>query len=418
MYAANDAMSAIWMNVQLIMNLSSVYQRHAKPKVNTAVHAWAAKALRASLAAEIVLDNVLELVLRTITMQLGECSGSIWLYNDSHNTFTCHMTCDIEGMKGPLTSHLDGLLKTNNQYHFLELVQTLQTDRVIIHNEQNFTEKSFYEPYKEWLADQNIKTLLYFPLFGRDTFFGTIVVWHTWQGPLQPEELALARLLAHQATLAFQLTYMSEQNRHMAKREERNRIACEIHDTLAQGFVGILRQLEVVEMAMSADVEKSQQSIKTAKELAQTSLTEARQSIRALRPHSLQEGNLQTALLCMAKRLYAENSIWCEFVSINLPESLPTDVERELLWIAQEAIRNAIQHAEAAKILVSLIGDDSHIVLTIRDNGCGVNGTENNKTTGGFGLKAIQARTASIHGQLRLHSTPGGGTELVVRVPV
>ena len=126
---------------------------------------------------------------------------------------------------------------------------------------------------------------------------GFIGIRFTLKRGFRQEEIELTRALAHQATLAMQLTRLSAQSRQSAVTAERNRMARDIHDTLAQGFTGVIVQLEAVEEAMSQNqAEKVFSHLNRAGDLARESLREARRSVQALRPQALEEKPLSEAL--------------------------------------------------------------------------------------------------------------------------
>lgn len=152
--------------------------------------------------------------------------------------------------------------------------------------------------------------------------------------------------------------------------DERNRMAREIHDTLAQAFTGIL--LHVGAVAEEIPEESTVQAhLETVDELARTGLSEARRSVAALRPKLLEEGNLFNALkqLTTQMKLSTGTNITCE--TIGAIHSLPLDVENHLLRIGQEALTNAVKYAHASQIHVELVCEETQCVLRIKDNGQG-----------------------------------------------
>ncbi|MBW4639225.1 MAG: AAA family ATPase [Gloeocapsa sp. UFS-A4-WI-NPMV-4B04] len=197
--------------------------------------------------------------------------------------------------------------------------------------------------------------------------------------------------------------------------EERNRIAREIHDTLAQAFTGILVHMGATSRIVTTNPEAIQTHINTVRDLARSGLTEARRSVAALRPQSLEEGNLWTALerLVVSMQSSTETSSICEI--IGTPYVLPAETENNLLRIAQEAFTNAVRYANAAEIRIELVYELRQCFLQIRDNGQGfeVNPTILNR---GFGLLGITERAKRIGAQLSIESRLGQGTEVIVSV--
>ncbi|MBW4421156.1 MAG: AAA family ATPase [Myxacorys californica WJT36-NPBG1] len=197
--------------------------------------------------------------------------------------------------------------------------------------------------------------------------------------------------------------------------EERNRIAREIHDTLAQAFTGILIHMGATSRLMATNPDAIQTHINTVRDLARSGLTEARRSVAALRPQSLEDGNLWTALerFVASMQSSTETSLVCEI--IGTPYVLVPETENNLLRIAQEAFTNAFRYADANEIRIELVYEPTQCYLYIRDNGRGfeVNHTLLNQ---GFGLLGITERAERIGAQLSIESQLGQGTEVSVFV--
>ncbi|MEH2379465.1 MAG: AAA family ATPase [Nostoc sp.] len=197
--------------------------------------------------------------------------------------------------------------------------------------------------------------------------------------------------------------------------EERNRMAREIHDTLAQAFTGILVHMGTVSRLVATNPQAIQTHINTVRDLARSGLTEARRSVAALRPQSLEDGNLWTALQRFVANMQSstETSLICDI--IGRPYTLPPETENNLLRIAQEAFTNSIRYANAKEIRIELVYEPMQFFLRIRDNG---QGFEANHTTlnRGFGLLGITERAERIGAQLSIESRLGQGTETLVSV--
>jgi len=198
--------------------------------------------------------------------------------------------------------------------------------------------------------------------------------------------------------------------------EERNRMAREIHDTLAQAFTGILAQVGAANQVLTDDVEATGAHLDLIKELARTGLTEARRSVVALRPQLLEEGNLQSALHRLVAQFRATATDTTLYYEIEgAVYALPTEVESNLLRIGQEALTNATRHANADEIRVELIYKSDQFLLRVQDNGQGF-GVGNIPASEGFGLLGMSERAERIDAQLTIRSQPGQGTEMIVTV--
>ncbi|MDZ8025353.1 MAG: AAA family ATPase [Nostoc sp. DedQUE11] len=197
--------------------------------------------------------------------------------------------------------------------------------------------------------------------------------------------------------------------------EERNRMAREIHDTLAQAFTGILVHMGTVSRLVTTNPQAIQTHINTVRDLARTGLTEARRSVAALRPQSLEDGNLWTALQRFVATMQSstETSLICDI--IGTPYTLPSETENNLLRIAQEAFTNSIRYANAKEIRIELIYEPTQFFLRIRDNGQGFEASHTTLNRG-FGLLGITERAERIGAQLSIESRLGQGTETIVSV--
>jgi PAS domain S-box-containing protein len=198
--------------------------------------------------------------------------------------------------------------------------------------------------------------------------------------------------------------------------EERNRMAREIHDTLAQAFTGILAQVGAANQVLTDDLEATQAHLDLIKELARTGLTEARRSVVALRPQLLEEGSLQSALhrlVAQTRATATDTTLYDEIKGAVY--ALPTEVENNLLRIGQEALTNAIRHANADEIRVELVYDRDRVCLRVQDNGQGF-GVGSIPSSEGFGLLGMSERVERIGAQLTIRSQPGQGTEIIVTV--
>ncbi|MEH1868935.1 MAG: AAA family ATPase [Nostoc sp.] len=200
--------------------------------------------------------------------------------------------------------------------------------------------------------------------------------------------------------------------------EERNRMAREIHDTLAQAFTGILAQVGAANQVLTDDLEATQAHLDLIKELARTGLVEARRSVIALRPQLLEEGSLQSALHRLVAQIRAAANDTTLYYEIEgTVYSLPAEVENNLLRIGQEALTNAIKHANAEEIRVELVYDHDRFFLRVKDNGRGF-GVGSIPSSDGFGLLGMSERAERIGAQLTIKSQPGQGTEIIVLVRV
>jgi signal transduction histidine kinase len=198
------------------------------------------------------------------------------------------------------------------------------------------------------------------------------------------------------------------QAREAGMLDERARMAREIHDTIAQGLIGIVTQIEAAE-----DSPEPRRHLDAATQLARESLNEARRSVQALRPQPLEEARLPEALATVAEGWATLNGVAAAVSTTGDPRPLPVDVEATLLRTAQEALANVAKHASASRVGLTLSYMDDQVTLDVRDDGVGGAAAR----PGGFGLTSMSQRIAGLHGALAIESEPGSGTAICASVP-
>lgn len=201
--------------------------------------------------------------------------------------------------------------------------------------------------------------------------------------------------------------------------EERCRLAREIHDTLAQAFVGIILHLEAVPETFGAFEHLGSdlaERVARAKQLAKSGLEESRRMLLALRPKSLEDASLVGALKILARRCAEEWHIVCKFRLIGQEADLSPDVQDELYRIAQEALCNVRKHSRATSVSILLSRESDFAALTIKDNGQGFEAKRPNSSQEGLGLSSMRERALRVGGSLEISNAPRGGTQVKVRV--
>lgn len=265
-----------------------------------------------------------------------------------------------------------------------------------------------------------------FVLHGQETTPGTFI------GPLLGAAVAVATVLGYEA-----LFRESERRRELieelvATREElavaertagtlaeRERLAREIHDTLAQGLSSIQLLLRAAERSLPAEGTATAH-VRQAREAAQDNLAEARRFVRALSPPDLEHGSLAAALERLRGRTGSPGLI-VQFAVSGTPVELPTPYEVALLRTAQSALANAVQHAGADRVEMTLSFMDTSVSLDVVDDGRGFEpGAVSAPASGdgGFGLPAMRSRARSLGGTLSVESAPGQGTAVAVTLPL
>ena len=208
------------------------------------------------------------------------------------------------------------------------------------------------------------------------------------------------------------------QERLHVRMEERVRIARELHDTLLQGFQGLILRFEAVKKAIPVE-SPSRLMMENVLDRADSVLLEGRERVRDLRQDEVRDSELSERLAAYGEEFRRDSSIHFSLSVIGHPQSLDPIVGNEIYCIGQEALANAFRHSRAAKIEVEIIYDHNHIKLRVRDDGVGMNDqTLTRGKDGHWGLIGMRERSEKIGGQLKVWSQAGAGTEVELTISV
>lgn len=212
---------------------------------------------------------------------------------------------------------------------------------------------------------------------------------------------------------------LAQREREAGVQQERQRLAREIHDTLAQGFTSIVMQLEAAEQALPNDAAAAQKFLDSARQTARHNLEEARRVVADLRPELLERESLPNALQRATERWTHAHRIAVHTNISGAPTALAPELEITLLRAAQEALNNIAKHAHASAVELSLAYLGDVVTLDIQDNGVGMAANGNGApASSGFGLIAMRERVAQLGGQVTVESAPGEGTTVAVELPI
>jgi signal transduction histidine kinase len=200
---------------------------------------------------------------------------------------------------------------------------------------------------------------------------------------------------------------------------ERQRLARDIHDTLAQGYVSIVLQLQAAEAELPDDAAEARAHLELARRTASDNLAEARRLVWDLRPAALSTAPLGEALGRLAGRVAEETGMEATAAVTGTPRPLSPDAEVTLLRVTQEALANVRRHANAGRVAVTLSYMDGEATLDVRDDGAGfVPSGDGHGRNGGLGLRGMRERVEALGGRLAVETAPGRGTTVAVTVPV
>jgi signal transduction histidine kinase len=229
-------------------------------------------------------------------------------------------------------------------------------------------------------------------------------------------DLFTVKKVADQLAIALINAKLYQQKHHAGVMEERNRLAREIHDNLAQGFIGIILQLEGADQVLYSDLSKVQEHLNKAKELARESLNEARRSVRALRPQTLEKYSLVQGFHLEVRNFIRDTGIETQLNINGERESLNPEMENALYLILRESLINIRKHAQASLVEVNLNVGIKEVELDIKDNGQGF--TFEDIKDQSFGLTSMKERAGLLGGSLKVITERGKGTLITVKLPL
>jgi signal transduction histidine kinase len=215
---------------------------------------------------------------------------------------------------------------------------------------------------------------------------------------------------------------LAESERRAGVLAERQRLAREIHDTLAQGFASIVTIYEAARAELGSRPEMALRRLDEVGRTARSSLTEARRVVWALRPEALETGTLAAAIEGLVRDFGTETGIAARAMVHGEPRALGAEAEAMLLRVAQEALANVRKHARASRVALTLSFLDDSIRLDVRDDGVGfelgrVERDRDKWLAGGFGLTGMRERLEQSGGTLTIESAPGAGTTIAAALP-
>jgi PAS domain S-box-containing protein len=373
------------------------------------------EAIRLALNAfveELDVNRFLGHVISGLTKQFQAVSSELWLFDDSSSTPALFMACQQGKVVSAETEGKNGLQPGGIRTTW-EPSNVGRIPRII---EIPAQESLLGPAHLESLKHQGIKTLAVVPLVIGEQNLGFFELRFQVATRFTPDDLDLAQALVHHATLALQLSRLAHRTEQMAVTEERNRLAREIHDTLAQAFAGIVLHSEALGGSLGVNKQRSAKSLSHIQKLARLGLDEARRSVQALRPKALEGSTLSEALEQATKRLSDGAKLSCNFKQQGETRMLSTEAQNELFRIAQEAMTNVTKHSHAKSVWINLEFDAKHVILTVRDDGVGFAATNSTERKRGYGLVTMRERAQRIGGRLEIENPDNGGTTIRVLV--
>ena len=289
-----------------------------------------------------------------------------------------------------------------------------KTGRVLLANDVTKESRFLFVEHLE-----GTRAELAVPIKMGDDVLGVLDIQSTELDAFDETDQFTALSLANQLAVAIENARLFDQTRDLAVLEERNRMAREIHDTLAQGFTGISLQLEAAEQASEESPAETMEHIARSKAVARESLQEARRSVWNLLPKALEQQSLNEALQDEVSRFAAGGGTSASFDLSGHARKLSPEAQAALLRICQEALTNVRKHAGATEVNVELAFSSQSVSMRVRDNGVGFERRSPNGDgqQGGFGLTGMEQRAGLLQGTLDVRSANGRGTVVEVTIP-
>jgi PAS domain S-box-containing protein len=358
-------------------------------------------------------DKFLGQMLSTIGRLLGAQSVILWLLDESNDSLV--LRAWAEGANFAKVDPEHPFIKNPSSWKEDPGLREVFFSGAPVACEDVDRDPDISRELREYLKSGGTKKFLRIPTLVGGRVKGFIGIRHGDRPPYRAEEIELAQALAHQAMLAIQLNEFADKSRKAAILEERNRMARDIHDTLAQGFTGVIVQLEAVEDAIACCRRKeANEHLQRAGELARRSLNEARRSVHALRPQALQGGNFWDALKGIIRNTTAGTALHTTFNLRGKMRHLPLAWQENLLHIGQEALTNALKYAHPRNFETRLTFNTKELRLELRDDGDGFKVRDRHD---GVGLAGMRERVEQMGGKLKIDSARGKGTKVLVTLP-
>ena len=261
------------------------------------------------------------------------------------------------------------------------------------------------------------------PLYAHGKEMGVLNVATTGWRELSPEELRILYTVGDLLGIAVERARLFARSAEVGAAQERNRLAREIHDTLAQSLAALTLKLEVADALLESGIqpERAHQSVQEALDLTRNSLDEARRSVLDLRAAPLEGQSLPEALAALAWEHVTRYDRPVDFEVLGTERRLPVRVAVGLYRIAQEALNNVAQHSQARHVALMLYYGIDAVSLSVDDDGAGFNHNaipSADASGGHFGLVGLNERARLLGGKLKVETASGEGTFIRAIVPV
>lgn len=361
-------------------------------------------AIAQGLNKAVELDKALDATLKQTVHLLNLQTGWIWLTNAENETTYIAASYNLPPVFYDKPQLLNGTCYCIDKYLKDNLENASNISEITCTRLKNLSE-----------GTKGLRFHASVPLFGRKDKIGIMNVVSEDSQQLSESQLQLLYTIGDMLSIAIERARLFENSKRLGVAEERNRLAREIHDTLAQGLSGIVLKLETVQALFeSGKIEKIDDLLSQTLDLTRNNIEEARRSVLDLRASPLEGNNIIEAIEKLVFDTINSEGIEGEFEVVGTYRKLEMRIELGLFRIAQEAIRNIIKHANANHFWLRILFKNDGIILTIEDDG---KGFEANLQVKGFGLVGITERVHLLKGKIEIDSEKGKGSAMSIEIP-
>lgn len=364
-------------------------------------------AIARDLNAQLSLDRALQVALTQVAQLLDLKAGWVWLLRVDTGEPYLAASLDLPPALAGSPERMEGTCYCLDTYRAGDLSGAANVNVVTCSRLKNLVD-----------GTDGLRYHASIPLYAHGKQLGVLNVASPDWRELSQDDLRLLVTVGDLLGIAVERARLFAQSTVLGALEERNRLARELHDTLAQGLAAITLQLESADVLLESrsTTERAHLAVRRALSLAQSTLEEARRSVQDLRAAPLEGRTLGEALAALAQDIAGRGGWEVNVEVVGAARPLSPRVESGLFRIAQEALNNAARHAQASHVLVRLAVTPDEASLRVSDDGIGF---DLGQVPGGrFGLIGLNERARLLGGQLALQTSVGAGTCVEVVVPL
>jgi len=361
-----------------------------------------------ALNRSVELDSALQEILVQVAGLFDLQTGWIWLRNERNGEFYLAAAQDLPPALADNPVRMDGWCYCLECFEDGTMAGPANIDMITCSRLKNLHD-----------GTDGLRYHATVPLYAHGKEIGVLNVASVDWRELSDDDLRLLYTIGDLLGIAIERARLYARSMELGAVEERNRLAREIHDTLAQGLAAIALQLETADALLDAPANSAplRQAIQQALALSRTNLEEARRSVLDLRAAPLEGKSLAEALDALVRQMKQQHpQLRLRFMVTGGNRPLPVAVEAGLYRVAQEALTNLVNHAHAARAKVTLVCTPAVVTLTIEDNGRGFDADAVAQNR--FGLMGMNERMRLLGGSLTIESAANAGTVIRVAVPL